>query len=109
MTAAGFDLVLVETVGIGQEALPFPDGMVDRRVLVMNTDYGARLQLQKILMLEAADMVIANKHDRPGSATAEAEIRRHLDGFAPDRPLIPTIASRHADAGVAKLLDFLLP
>jgi len=109
MTAAGFDLVLVETVGIGQEALPFPNGMVDRRVLVMNTDYGARLQLQKILMLEAADVVVANKHDRPGSATAEAEIRRHLDGFAPDKPLIPTIASRHADAGVTRLLEFLSP
>lgn len=107
MSAAGFDLVIVETVGIGQEALPFPDGMVDLRLLVMNTDYGARLQLQKILMLESADIVIANKHDRPGSATAVAEIRQHLDAFAPSKPLVPTIASRHADAGVARLLELL--
>jgi methylmalonyl-CoA mutase cobalamin-binding domain/chain len=109
MSAAGtgFDLVIVETVGIGQEALPFPDGMVDLRLLVMNTDYGARLQLQKILMLEAADIVVANKHDRPGSATAVAEIRRHLDAFAPGKPLVPTVASRHADPGIARLLGLL--
>ncbi len=107
MSAAGFDLVIAETVGIGQEALPFPDGMVNLRLLVMNTDYGARLQLQKILMLEAADVVVANKHDRPGSATAVAEIRQHLDAFAPNKPLVPTIASRHADPGVAKLLELL--
>lgn len=106
-TDAGFDLVLVETVGIGQEALPFPADMVDQRILVMNTDYGARLQLQKILMLEAADIVIANKHDRPGSATAIAEIRQHLAGFAPDKPVLATIASRHDDAGVAQLLERL--
>ena len=106
-TEAGFDLVIVETVGIGQEALPFPEGMVDLRVLVMNTDYGARLQLQKILMLEAADIVVANKHDRPGSATAVAEIRQHLDAFAPGKPLVPTVASRHADPGVAHLLGLL--
>jgi methylmalonyl-CoA mutase cobalamin-binding domain/chain len=111
MSAAetGFDLVLVETVGIGQEALPFPEAMVDSRLLVMNTDYGARLQLQKILMLEAADIVIANKHDRPGSATAVAEIRQHLDAFAPGKPLVPTVASRHADPGVARLLELLPP
>lgn len=109
MTAAGFDLVIVETVGIGQEALPFPDGMVDLRLLVMPADYGARLQLQKILMLEAADIVVANKQDRPGSATAAAEIRRHLDAVAPGKLLVPTVASRHADAGVARLLERLSP
>lgn len=104
---AGFDLVMIETVGTGQEALPFPDTMVDQRILVMNTDYGARLQLQKILMLEAAEIVVANKHDRPGSSTAVAEIRQHLDAFAPEKPLVPTIASHHNDAGVARLLELL--
>lgn len=105
--AAGFHLVLIETVGTGQEALPFPDTMVDQRILVMNTDYGARLQLQKILMLEAAEIVVANKHDRPGSATAVAELRQHLDAFASGKPLVPTVASRHNDAGVARLLELL--
>lgn len=103
----GFDLVLVETVGIGQEAQPFPDGMVDRRVMVLGGDYGARLQLQKILMLGTADLVIANKRDRPGSATAIAEIRRHLDIVSPGKPLIATAASRHGDEGVTRLLDTL--
>ncbi|MFD0894376.1 cobalamin-dependent protein [Luteolibacter ambystomatis] len=104
---AGFDLVMVETVGIGQEALPFPDRMVDRRILVMNTDYGARLQLQKILMLEVADIVVANKQDRPGSDAAALEIRRHLDAIAPGKPLVRSVASRHGDAGVAELLKLL--
>lgn len=106
-TEADFDLVIVETVGIGQEALPFPDTMVDQRILVMNTDYGASLQLQKILMLEAADVVVANKQDRPGSATAIAEIRQHLDRFAPHKPLLATIASHHGDEGVVRLLEQL--
>lgn len=104
---AAFGLVILETVGIGQEALPFSDGVVDHRILVMNTDYGARLQLQKILMLEAAEIVVANKQDRPGSATALAEIRQHLDAFSPGKPLIPAIASRHGDGGVALLLETL--
>lgn len=104
---AGFDLVLVETVGIGQEALPFPEGRVDCRILVMNTDYGARLQLQKILMLEVADIVVANKQDRPGSDAAALEIRRHLDAFASHKPLIRSVASRHGDAGVSELLKLL--
>ncbi|MGC4016960.1 MAG: GTP-binding protein [Luteolibacter sp.] len=106
-TKAGFDLVMVETVGIGQEALPFPDQMVDRRILVMNTDHGARLQLQKILMLEAADIVVANKQDRPGSDAAAMEIRHYLDAVAPDKLLIRSVASRHGDVGVAELLEQL--
>src|SRR4029434_592082 len=57
---AAFDLVLLETAGIGQEALPF-QGLVDKQVLVMNAGYGGRIQLQKIVMLEAADIVVVNK------------------------------------------------
>ncbi len=50
---AGFDYVIIETVGTGQEAMPFQkNGVVDQTVLVMNPDYGARLQLQKIVMLD---------------------------------------------------------
>jgi methylmalonyl-CoA mutase len=102
---AGFDRVIVETVGIGQEALPFSGKQIDQRVLVMGPDYGAALQLQKIVMLEAADVVVANKQDRPGGPVALTEIRRHLEAVAPGKPLIPAIASRHGDPGVARLLE----
>jgi methylmalonyl-CoA mutase cobalamin-binding domain/chain len=104
---AGFDRVIVETVGIGQEALPFSGKQIDRRVFVMGPDYGATLQLQKIVMLEAADVVVVNKQDRPGGSVALAEIRRHLDAVAPDKALVPAIASRHGDTGIAHLLELL--
>ncbi len=61
---SGFDYVIIETVGTGQEAMPFQtNGIVDQTVLVMNPDYGSRLQLQKIVMLDLADIVVVNKSD----------------------------------------------
>ena len=62
--------MLVETVGIGQEAMPFARGLVDKTVLVMSPDYGSRLQLQKIVMLDVADLVVVNKSDLPAAKTA---------------------------------------
>src|SRR3984893_1774513 len=65
LIGAGFDYVIIETVGTGQEAMPFQkNGIVDMTVLVMNPDYGARLQLQKIVMLDLADVVVVNKTDQ---------------------------------------------
>ena len=55
-----FELVIIETVGTGQEALPFSSELVDFRILVMNPDYGSRLQLQKIAMLDAGDVAALN-------------------------------------------------
>ena len=64
-----FDVVLVETVGTGQEAIPFGKRAlaVDKAVLVMPPDYGSRLQLQKIAMIDAADAIVVNKSDLQGS------------------------------------------
>src|SRR5262249_44930070 len=62
-----FDVVFVETVGIGQESAPFAKGDVDQTVFVMSPDYGSRLQLQKIVMLDVADVVVVNKLDLPGA------------------------------------------
>lgn len=104
---AQFDIVLVETVGTGQEALPFPPGLVDRRVLVMSPEYGSRLQLQKIAMLESADTVVINKMDAPGSRTARSEIEDLLDRNARGQKLVATTATRHGDAGVDELFRAL--
>ncbi len=105
----GFDLVLVETAGIGQEDLPFGRGLVDKQILVMSPDYGGWLQLQKILMLEAADVVVVNKSDRPGAGTALAEIERRLALNRRAGKVIATVAKRHGDPGVDQLFAQLMP
>lgn len=104
---SGFDLIFVETVGTGQEAMPFPAGWVDRSVLVMSPDYGARLQLQKIVMLDAADIVVVNKSDLPGARTAAAEIERRIEANHRCQKLLTTQAKRHRDIGVDELLALL--
>jgi methylmalonyl-CoA mutase len=101
-----FDLIIVETAGIGQEALPFRRlGM--RSVLVMSPDYGSRLQLQKIAMLDAADIVVVNKADLPGAKTAAAEIEQRLVRNGRKQTLISTKATRHGDGGVDRLFGAL--
>ena len=105
LKAGGFDLILIETVGIGQEAIPFPRGMVDQTVFVMSPDYGARLQLQKIAMLDVADIVVVNKADLAGARTAKSEVERRLRHGG--QKLIATTASRHGDKGVDELFSLL--
>ena len=78
LTKADFDYVIIETVGTGQEALPFRSGLIDQTVLVMNPDYGARLQLQKIVMLDVADIVVVNKTDLDRAKAALSEIEHRL-------------------------------
>ncbi len=100
----GFDVVFIETVGIGQEAMPFAGKLVDRSILVMSPEYGARLQLQKIAMLELADIVVINKSDMPGAKTASAEIGQRLSSR---QKLLAACAKRHRDAGVDELFGLL--
>lgn len=107
LCAANFDIVLVETVGIGQEATPFPSTLVDRRVLVMSPEYGSRLQLQKIAMLNSADIIVLNKADAPGARTARSEIQDLLDRNARGQRLVSTTAKRHGDTGVDELFQTL--
>jgi methylmalonyl-CoA mutase cobalamin-binding domain/chain len=96
-----FDLVLIETVGIGQESLPFAQGFLDCVVLVMSPGYGGPLQLQKIAMLDMADIIVVNKTDLPGAPTALSEIEARSSGS--EAPLIATTAKKHRDAGVDRL------
>jgi methylmalonyl-CoA mutase cobalamin-binding domain/chain len=99
-----FDLVLVETVGIGQESVPFSPGAVDLSVLVMSPEYGARLQLQKIVMLDVADVVVVNKGDMAAAKTAVSEIDHRLRMNGRDQRIIATVAKAHRDPGVGELL-----
>ena len=108
LARSGFDCVIIETVGTGQEAMPFREnGIVDQTVLVMNPDYGSRLQLQKIVMLDLADIVVVNKSDLQRARTAHTEIEQRLEQNRRDQQLIDTVAKRHRDPGVDKLFDLV--
>ena len=108
LARAGFDHVIIETVGTGQEAMPFQkNGVVDQTVLVMNPDYGSRLQLQKIVMLDLADIVVVNKSDLQRARTAHTEIEQRLEQNRRDQRLIDTVAKRHRDPGVDELFKLI--
>jgi methylmalonyl-CoA mutase len=100
-----FDAVIIETVGTGQEALPFgfDHALTDLTILVMPPDYGARLQLQKIAMLDAADVVVVNKADLRGARTAVSEIESRLRSNPRKQALLQTQANRHRDPGVDQI------
>lgn len=107
LTKQNFDLIFVETVGTGQEALPFRGSAFDTTVLVMNPDYGARLQLQKIAMINAADVVVVNKADQPRAKAAAAELGRRLSLNGKSQELVVAEARRHRDEGVDSLYRML--
>jgi methylmalonyl-CoA mutase len=73
----------------------------------MNPDYGARLQLQKIVMLDLADIVVVNKSDQDRARTAMSEIGRRVDQNGRGQRVLATVAKRHRDAGVDQLCDLL--
>ena len=111
---AGFDLVIVETSGIGQgDAALAP--LVDASLYVMTPEFGAASQLEKIDMLDFADVVAINKFDRRGAADALRDVRkqlarnRGLARSAPEAlPVYGTIASRFHDDGMTALFQGLL-
>src|SRR6267143_965541 len=105
---SGFDYVIIETVGTGQEALPFRRQLVDQTILVMNPDYGARLQLQKIVMLDVADIVVVNKTDLERAKAALLEIEQRLAQNKSAQQIVATVAKRHRDTGVDMLYDLIM-
>jgi len=110
---AGFDLVVVETPGIGQGdagIVPF----VDNSLYVMTPEFGAASQLEKIDMLDYADVVAINKLDRKGGDDALRDVakqmQRNRQAFASEpgeMPVFGTIASRFNDDGVTALYQYL--
>jgi methylmalonyl-CoA mutase len=107
LTNADFDYVIIETVGTGQEALPFRSELIDQTVLVMNPDYGARLQLQKIVMLDVADIVVVNKTDLDRAKAALSEIEYRLTQNKRNQQIVATVAKRHRDPGVDELCEMI--
>jgi methylmalonyl-CoA mutase len=112
--AAGFDLVLVETSGIGQGDADVVE-LADVSVYVMTPEYGAPSQLEKIEMLDAADLVAVNKFTRRGALDAlrdvRKQVRRNREAWDVDDDLLPvfgTVAARFDDPGVTALYHALL-
>jgi isobutyryl-CoA mutase len=107
--AAGYELVIVETAGIGQgDAAIVPH--VDASLYVMTPEFGAASQLEKIDMLDFADFVAINKFDRKGADDALRDVRkqvqRNREAFgapAESMPVFGTIAARFNDDGVTAL------
>ncbi|MBU0752983.1 MAG: cobalamin-dependent protein [Gammaproteobacteria bacterium] len=112
---AGFDLIVVETSGIGQgDAAIVP--LVDVSLYVMTPEFGAASQLEKIDMLDFADCVAINKFDRKGAEDALRDVRKQVqrnhEQFAArpeDMPVFGTMAARFNDDGVTALYQALLP
>lgn len=107
LKSAGFDLVIVETAGIGQSDSEIVD-LVDFPVYVMTSDYGAASQLEKIDMLDFAELVVLNKFDRRGSEDALRDVRKQwrrnrvaFDLSDDEVPVYPTIASQFNDRGTS--------
>jgi len=112
--AAGFDLVIVETAGTGQADSEIVD-LADVSLYVMTGEYGAASQLEKIDMLDYADLIALNKSDKRGAQDSLRDVRKQwrrnhpAQARSPDAevPVFPTIASRFNDPGVNRLFAAL--
>ncbi len=112
--AAGYDLVIAETAGIGQGDSHIID-LVDLSIYVMTSDFGAASQLEKIDMLDFADLVVVNKYEKRGGEDAVRDVckqvqrnRMAFDRSTTDMPVFGTIASKFNDDGVTALYHALL-
>ncbi|EQD27462.1 methylmalonyl-CoA mutase, large subunit, partial [mine drainage metagenome] len=112
--AAGFDLIIVETAGTGQADSEIVD-LVDWSLYVMTGEYGAASQLEKIEMLDYADLIVLNKSDKRGANDSLRDVRKQRRRNHPedrdladgDVPVFPTVASRFNDPGVNRLFTAL--
>ncbi|MCQ4164998.1 methylmalonyl-CoA mutase family protein [Tahibacter harae] len=107
LKSLGYDLVIVETAGIGQSDSEIVD-LVDFPMYVMTSDFGAPSQLEKIDMLDFAELVVLNKFDKRGAEDALRDVRkqwkRNRTAFQmkdEDVPVYPTIASQFNDPGIS--------
>lgn len=112
--AAGFDFIILESAGVGQSDASILD-YCDVSLYVMTPEYGAASQLEKINMLDYADVVAINKFDKAGALDALADVRKqykrnHQLWTAKDEdlPVVGTIAAQFNDGGVNELFEKLM-
>ena len=112
--AAGYDLVIAETAGIGQGDSKISD-MVDVSLYVMTSEFGAASQLEKIDMLDYADLIVVNKYEKQGGEDAVRDVRKQVqrnsdqwEKAVEEMPVFGTIASKFNDDGVTGLYQAML-
>ncbi len=112
--AAGFDLIIAETAGIGQGDSKITD-ISDTSIYVMTSEYGAPSQLEKIDMLDYADLIVVNKFEKKGSDDAIRDIRKQVqrnrkewDTKPEEFPVFGTIASKFNDDGITALYHAII-
>ncbi|KFZ42369.1 methylmalonyl-CoA mutase [Anoxybacillus flavithermus] len=112
--AAGFDLVIVETSGIGQGDAAIKD-ICDIAMYVMTSEFGAPSQLEKIDMIDYADLIVINKFERQGSEDAKRQVQKQyqrshqlFDRDVSEMPVFGTIASQFNDPGTNTLFVALI-
>ncbi|MGR9108347.1 MAG: cobalamin-dependent protein, partial [Gammaproteobacteria bacterium] len=114
LLASEQDLIIVETPGIGQGSFAITT-LVDVSLYVMTPEFGAATQLEKIDMLDYADLVALNKFDQIGAEDALRDVRKqiqrnreHFDRPLADMPVIATVASQSYTAGLDRLFERLV-
>ena len=111
---AGYDFIILESAGVGQSDASILD-YVDVSMYVMTPEYGAASQLEKINMLDYADVVCVNKFDKAGALDALHDVRKQYkrnyglwDTKDEELPIVGTIAAQFNDAGVNELFERLM-
>src|SRR5207344_942002 len=109
--SAEYDFIILESAGVGQSDASILD-YCDVSLYVMTPEYGAASQLEKINMLDYADIVCINKFDKAGALDALADVRKQYkrnrslwNAKDEELPVIGTIASQFNDAGVNELFE----
>jgi methylmalonyl-CoA mutase len=112
--SAGFDFIILESAGVGQSDASILD-YCDISLYVMTPEYGAASQLEKINMLDFADIICINKFDKPGALDALADVRKQykrnhqmFKAKEEELPVIGTVASKFNDEGMNHLFEWLL-
>ena len=111
---AGFDLIILESAGVGQSDASILD-YCDVSLYVMTPEYGAASQLEKINMLDYADVIAINKFDKAGALDALSDVKKQykrnhklFTAKENELPVLGTIASQFNDKGVNELFDLLM-